>query len=209
MEESPINETSVMDDEPTHEPMEGDGSITDETTGMVPSPSRGNRPKGIHVKHLTEMERYRIRVLYFDAKFTYPRIKAITGYSISQIRTAVRAQTAAVAPRSGRPKRGGPNNQTPSKKPAGDSTKTDHNNAGPSSQTIPETPSSTAAPVDNHIDHINHTPTPAPPAELAHLRPDAPSNPATSPAAPLLAFINGTVSPSSSAHPPGAPAISS
>ncbi|KAI1204213.1 uncharacterized protein F4807DRAFT_448358 [Annulohypoxylon truncatum] len=66
----------------------------------------GTRPKGLHIKHLTEMERFRVRTLYYDAGMSKPRIKQVTGYSTSQIRTAIHAQTAAVAPRSGRPKRG-------------------------------------------------------------------------------------------------------
>ncbi|KAI0148597.1 hypothetical protein GGR57DRAFT_236285 [Xylariaceae sp. FL1272] len=63
------------------------------------------RPKGVHTKHLTEMERFRVRTLYYDACFTKHRIREITGYSESQIRTAIRAPTAAIARRAGRPKK--------------------------------------------------------------------------------------------------------
>ncbi|KAI1260283.1 hypothetical protein F5Y18DRAFT_406158 [Xylariaceae sp. FL1019] len=63
------------------------------------------RPKGVHTKHLTEMERFRVRTLYYDACFTKSRIGEITGYSESQIRTAVRAPTAAIPKRPGRPKK--------------------------------------------------------------------------------------------------------
>ncbi|KAI3325722.1 hypothetical protein HD806DRAFT_455030 [Xylariaceae sp. AK1471] len=64
------------------------------------------RPKGVHTKHLTELERFRVRTLYYDAGLTKKRIREITGYSESQIRTAVRAKTAAVGRRPGRPKKG-------------------------------------------------------------------------------------------------------
>ncbi|KAI0017113.1 hypothetical protein F4780DRAFT_625278 [Xylariomycetidae sp. FL0641] len=78
---------------------------------LLPSPhSRTHpgtpRPKGIHTKHLTELERFRVRTLYYDACLTKKRIQEITGYSESQIRTAVRAKTAAVGKRSGRPRKG-------------------------------------------------------------------------------------------------------
>ncbi|XDG05052.1 hypothetical protein ABKA04_004667 [Annulohypoxylon sp. FPYF3050] len=204
MEESPVDDTSVTD-EPLNEPTNGpmyDGLIAGDERAIFPCRPRGTRPRGVHVKHLTELERYRIRVLYFDAKFTYPRIKQVTGYSVSQIRTAVHAQTAAVAPRSGRPKRGS-NNNTPSKKPADDSN--NHNNAGASSQSVPE-PSPSVASGDGHV---NHTPTPTPTGESSHLRPDNPSHPEISAVTSLLAFTNSSIPQSSSAHPPGAPPISS
>ncbi|KAI0813873.1 hypothetical protein GGR55DRAFT_687489 [Xylaria sp. FL0064] len=62
------------------------------------------RPKGVHTKHLTELDRFRVRTLYYDACLSKGRIRQITGYSPSQIRTAVRAPTAAVGRRPGRPK---------------------------------------------------------------------------------------------------------
>ncbi|KAH9906069.1 hypothetical protein F4778DRAFT_693052 [Xylariomycetidae sp. FL2044] len=62
------------------------------------------RPKGVHTKHLTEMERFRVRILYYDACMTKKRICEITGYSESQVRTAVRAPSAAIGKRAGRPK---------------------------------------------------------------------------------------------------------
>ncbi|KAI1293117.1 hypothetical protein F5Y03DRAFT_400133 [Xylaria venustula] len=62
------------------------------------------RPKGVHTKHLTELDRFRVRTLYYDACLSKGRIRQITGYSASQIRTAVRAQSAAVGKRPGRPK---------------------------------------------------------------------------------------------------------
>ncbi|KAI1325545.1 hypothetical protein F5Y16DRAFT_260166 [Xylariaceae sp. FL0255] len=65
------------------------------------------RPKGVHTKHLTELERFRIRTLYYDACLTKRRIREITGYSESQIRTAVRAKTAAPGKRPGRPRKNG------------------------------------------------------------------------------------------------------
>ncbi|KAL7619577.1 hypothetical protein AAE478_010118 [Parahypoxylon ruwenzoriense] len=65
----------------------------------------GNRPKDLHTKHLTERERFRVRTLYYDACMSKKRIQEITGYSNSQIRTAIRAKSAAVPPRTGRPKK--------------------------------------------------------------------------------------------------------
>ncbi|KAI0870471.1 hypothetical protein GGS24DRAFT_475116 [Hypoxylon argillaceum] len=61
------------------------------------------RPKGVHTKHLTELERFRVRTLYYDASLSKGRIRQITGYSASQIRTAVRAKSASVGRRPGRP----------------------------------------------------------------------------------------------------------
>ncbi|KAI0122703.1 hypothetical protein F4814DRAFT_409669 [Daldinia grandis] len=66
-----------------------------------------NRPKEIHTKHLTERERFRVRTLYYDASMSKKRIEEVTGYSISQIRTAIRAKSSAIPPRSGRPKKAG------------------------------------------------------------------------------------------------------
>ncbi|KAI1756123.1 hypothetical protein F4782DRAFT_321182 [Xylaria castorea] len=62
------------------------------------------RPKGIHTKHLTVLDRFRVRTLYYDACLSKERIRQITGYSPGQIRTAVRARSAAVGKRPGRPK---------------------------------------------------------------------------------------------------------
>ncbi|KAI1468365.1 uncharacterized protein F4812DRAFT_458801 [Daldinia caldariorum] len=71
----------------------------------------GTRPKEIHTKHLTERERFRVRTLYYDASMSKKRIEEVTGYSISQIRTAIRAKSSAIPPRSGRPKKGNNNNK--------------------------------------------------------------------------------------------------
>ncbi|RWA14431.1 hypothetical protein EKO27_g669 [Xylaria grammica] len=70
------------------------GSVAD---GTLRPPVRIPRPKGVHTKHLTELERFRVRTLYYDASLSKGRIRQITGYSSSQIRTAVRAQSAAIA----------------------------------------------------------------------------------------------------------------
>lgn len=51
--------------------------------------------------HLTDDERFRVRVLRHDANFTIPRIAEITGYGNRQIRNALKSPT--VAKRSGRP----------------------------------------------------------------------------------------------------------
>jgi len=76
--------------------------------GVIP-PKRSSgapRPKGVHTKHLTELERFRVRTLYYDALLNKNRIKKITGYSDSQIRTAIRAKTSSITRRPGRPKKG-------------------------------------------------------------------------------------------------------
>ncbi|KAI6086082.1 hypothetical protein F4821DRAFT_260375 [Hypoxylon rubiginosum] len=65
----------------------------------------GNRPKEVHTKHLTELERFRVRTLYFDAGMSKKRIEEVTGYSNSQIRTAIRAKSAAIPHRTGRPRK--------------------------------------------------------------------------------------------------------
>lgn len=72
---------------------------------LSPSTSQ-NRPREVHTKHLTELERFRVRTLYYDAAMSKKRISEVTNYSLSQIRTAIRAKSAAVPPRSGRPKKG-------------------------------------------------------------------------------------------------------
>ncbi|KAI1505123.1 hypothetical protein F5X99DRAFT_304640 [Biscogniauxia marginata] len=64
------------------------------------------RPKGVHTKHLTELERFRVRTLYYDACMTKRRIQEVTGYSESQIRTAVRAKSFEIGKRTGRPRKG-------------------------------------------------------------------------------------------------------
>ncbi|GJC77496.1 hypothetical protein ColLi_00334 [Colletotrichum liriopes] len=63
------------------------------------------RPKDVHTKHLTETDRIRIRTLYFDAHMPQKAIATKTGYTINQVRYAVRADSAAIKPRSGRPRR--------------------------------------------------------------------------------------------------------
>ncbi|KAK3941783.1 hypothetical protein QBC46DRAFT_407041 [Diplogelasinospora grovesii] len=57
-----------------------------------------------HRKHLKYEDRFRIRVLYFDAKFGPAKIRNITGFSENQIRYAIRCESAQVGRRSGRPK---------------------------------------------------------------------------------------------------------
>lgn len=72
----------------------------DASPGSGPSQPR---PRGIHTKHLTVLDRFRVRVLYYDAMLTKERIRRITGFSTSQVDTAVRAATASVGRRRGRP----------------------------------------------------------------------------------------------------------
>ncbi|KXH69171.1 hypothetical protein CSAL01_13314 [Colletotrichum salicis] len=62
------------------------------------------RPKGISTKQLDEAARQRIRTLYFDAKLSPSIIAHITDSTKHQIRDAIRAESAAVAPRPGRPR---------------------------------------------------------------------------------------------------------
>ncbi|KAI5922954.1 hypothetical protein F4810DRAFT_670950 [Camillea tinctor] len=87
-------------------------TTADASTSSLASPtsskSRANqiRPKGVHTKHLTELERFRVRTLYYDACMTKRRIQEVTGYSESQIRTAVRAKSFEIGKRTGRPRKG-------------------------------------------------------------------------------------------------------
>ncbi|WDK13290.1 beta-1,3-glucosidase [Colletotrichum graminicola] len=71
----------------------------------TPPPRWIFRPKGIHTKHLPETDRIRIRTLYFDAYMPPKATVKQTGYTLSQVRHAVRANSAAVKPRSGRPRK--------------------------------------------------------------------------------------------------------
>jgi hypothetical protein len=61
------------------------------------------RGKGLRTKHLDSEQRFRVRVLFFDAGLTKKRIEEITGYTGSQIRTAISAKSHQVGTRSGRP----------------------------------------------------------------------------------------------------------
>lgn len=61
------------------------------------------RPEGLHTKHLTEAERQRCRTLQSDAGFSLRKIAAITGFTRSQVETAIKADSAKPRPRSGRP----------------------------------------------------------------------------------------------------------
>ncbi|KAK0724257.1 hypothetical protein B0H67DRAFT_567528 [Lasiosphaeris hirsuta] len=64
------------------------------------------RPKGsVGRKHLTPDNRLRIRTLYFDARMGQKQIELVTGFSSSQIRTAIRAESHLVGQRSGRPRK--------------------------------------------------------------------------------------------------------
>lgn len=66
---------------------------------MPPGRPRGSTGR----KQLTTEQRQRIRTLYFDAHFSQARIASITGASPDQVRYSIRAESATVAPRSGRP----------------------------------------------------------------------------------------------------------
>jgi len=52
-------------------------------------------------KQLTEKQRIRIRVLFFDGKYSKAQIQQMTGFSFDQIKRAVDAQVP--KPRSSRP----------------------------------------------------------------------------------------------------------
>lgn len=63
------------------------------------------RPRGsTGRKQLTTEQRQRIRTLHFDARMTNGEIASITGATPDQIRYTIRAESAAVAHRSGRPR---------------------------------------------------------------------------------------------------------
>jgi len=63
------------------------------------------RPKGsTGTRQLTVEERQRVRTLYYDAKLPRIEIKTITGYTTAQINHAIRSESAAIQPRSGRPR---------------------------------------------------------------------------------------------------------
>ncbi|KAK3345998.1 hypothetical protein B0T25DRAFT_550803 [Lasiosphaeria hispida] len=64
------------------------------------------RPKGsTGRKHLTPDDRLRIRTLYYDARIAQKQIEKVTGYSLHQIRSAIRADTHQIGQRSGRPRK--------------------------------------------------------------------------------------------------------
>lgn len=83
----------------------GDGSRARPAASSASSSTP--RPRGVHTKHLTELDRFRVRTLYYDAGLSKGRIRQVTGYSASQVRTAVRARSAAVGRRPGRPRKEG------------------------------------------------------------------------------------------------------
>jgi hypothetical protein len=61
------------------------------------------RPKGsTGTRHLTVDKRQRVRTLYFNAHMSKPEIKRRTGYTKDQIRHALKSESAAIKPRSGR-----------------------------------------------------------------------------------------------------------
>lgn len=70
---------------------------------MTASSIKMTRAKGHRTKHLDSEQRFRVRVLFFDAGLTKKRIEEITGYTGSQIRTAISAKSHLVGVRSGRP----------------------------------------------------------------------------------------------------------
>ncbi|KAK1762848.1 hypothetical protein QBC33DRAFT_551202 [Phialemonium atrogriseum] len=108
------------------------------------------RPKGTSgTKQLTTEQRQRVRTLYYDAQFNPARIHTITGYTKHQIRSAIRAETATVGARSGRPKTRGvapapkAGDQVPT--PEGDPTGDEGHDAAPSGVAAPAPASAPAA----------------------------------------------------------------
>ncbi|OBR11336.1 hypothetical protein CH63R_03632 [Colletotrichum higginsianum IMI 349063] len=61
------------------------------------------RPVDCHTKQLTDPDRVRIRTLFFDAHLNRQEISRLTGFTISQVKQALRSSAAAAQPRSGRP----------------------------------------------------------------------------------------------------------
>ncbi|KAK1978089.1 hypothetical protein LZ30DRAFT_228763 [Colletotrichum cereale] len=56
-----------------------------------------------HTKHLLDTDRIRIRTLFFDGRIDKQEIANRTGFSIGQVKNAIRAPSASARPRSGRP----------------------------------------------------------------------------------------------------------
>jgi hypothetical protein len=63
-----------------------------------------NMPLVRSSKQLTADQRKQVRTLYFDSGNLYAAIQRITGYTKAQVGHAVRAVSATVLPRSGRPR---------------------------------------------------------------------------------------------------------
>ena len=64
------------------------------------------RPKGSSgTKQLTEEQRARVRHLFYDAGVSQPDILAMTGFTKDQVRGAIKAKSAAVGVRTGRPRK--------------------------------------------------------------------------------------------------------
>ncbi|KAK2051320.1 hypothetical protein LY76DRAFT_599422 [Colletotrichum caudatum] len=61
------------------------------------------RPPNIHTKQLLDIDRIRIRTLFFDGRLNRQEIASRTGFSIGQVKNALRAAGASARPRSGRP----------------------------------------------------------------------------------------------------------
>ncbi|KXJ85073.1 hypothetical protein Micbo1qcDRAFT_237595 [Microdochium bolleyi] len=77
------------------------------STGNVLTPTPARRGPGSGTAQLTAYERGRARTLYFDAGRSMREIVQITGYSLSQVRTAI--QRAVPGRRPGRPRKDGSN----------------------------------------------------------------------------------------------------
>ncbi|KAK1986467.1 hypothetical protein LZ30DRAFT_705363 [Colletotrichum cereale] len=59
------------------------------------------RPTNCHTKQLSDTDRIRIRTLFFEGGLTKQQIASRTGFSIAQVKQAVKSPTA--RPQSGRP----------------------------------------------------------------------------------------------------------
>ncbi|KAK1974367.1 hypothetical protein LZ30DRAFT_608182 [Colletotrichum cereale] len=61
------------------------------------------RPANCHTKHLSDTDRIHTRTLYFDGRLNRQDITNRTGFSIGQVKIAIRAPSASARPQSGRP----------------------------------------------------------------------------------------------------------
>lgn len=71
---------------------------------MEPRPRKQGRPKDVHTRQLNEQDRQRVRVLYFDGLLNPKEIIQRTGFTIAQIRLAIKAEKPRFSARGARPK---------------------------------------------------------------------------------------------------------
>lgn len=71
---------------------------------VEPRPRKQGRPKDVHTRQLNEQDRQRVRVLYFDGLLNPKEIVHRTGFTIAQIRLAIKAEKPRFSARGARPK---------------------------------------------------------------------------------------------------------